>query len=88
MPPQDTSSAENLLALHALARKYTLVDGVAFAFIENSKGEVIVHTLGTFPPELQQGLPITGATAEPTAENYHCQEEPCTQPASPFLRDS
>jgi sensor histidine kinase regulating citrate/malate metabolism len=49
----------NLLALHALARKYTLVDGVAFAFIENSKGEVIVHTLGAFPPELQQGLPIT-----------------------------
>jgi len=50
----------NLLALHALARKYTLVDGVAFAFIENSRGEVIVHTLGAFPPELQQGLPITG----------------------------
>ena len=50
----------NLLALHALARKYTLLDGVAFAFIENSKGEVIVHTLGAFPPELQQGLPITG----------------------------
>ena len=50
----------NLLALHALARKYTLLDGVAFAFIENSKGEVIVHTLGAFPAELQQGLPITG----------------------------
>ena len=50
----------NLLALHALARKYTLLDGVAFAFIENTKGEVIVHTLGAFPPELQQGLPITG----------------------------
>ena len=49
----------NLLALHALARKYTLLDGVAFAFIENSKGEVVVHTLGDFPPELQQRLPIT-----------------------------
>lgn len=49
----------NFLALHALARKYTLLDGVAFAFIENSKGEVIVHTLGTFPPELQPGLAMT-----------------------------
>jgi HAMP domain-containing protein len=49
----------NLLALHALARKYSLLDGVAFAFIESSKGEVIVHTLGDFPPELQQRLPIT-----------------------------
>jgi HAMP domain-containing protein len=46
----------NLLALHALARKYTLLDGVAFAFIENSKGEVVVHTLGSWTPELQPGL--------------------------------
>ena len=50
----------NLLALHALARKYTLLDGVAFAFIENNKGEVIVHTLGAFPPELQPGAPMAG----------------------------
>jgi HAMP domain-containing protein len=46
----------NLLALHALARKYTLLDGVAFAFIENSKGEVMVHTLGSWTPDLQSGL--------------------------------
>ena len=35
----------NLLALHALARKATLLDSVAFASIENGKGEVVVHTL-------------------------------------------
>lgn len=46
----------NLLALHALARKATLLDGVAFALIENSKGEVMVHTLETVPPELQTAL--------------------------------
>jgi HAMP domain-containing protein len=50
----------NLLALHALARKYTLLDGVAYAFIEDRKGAVVAHTLGTFPPELQQGLTVTG----------------------------
>jgi two-component system, cell cycle sensor histidine kinase and response regulator CckA len=50
----------NLLALHALARKYTLLDGVAYAFIQDGKGNVVAHTLGTFPPELQQGLPRTG----------------------------
>lgn len=49
----------NLLALHALARKYTLFDGVAFAFIENNKGEVVVDTVGDFPPELRQRLSIT-----------------------------
>jgi HAMP domain-containing protein len=47
----------NLLALHALARKYTLHDGVAYAFIKDGKGNVVAHTLGTFPPELQQGPP-------------------------------
>ena len=52
-------AAGNLLALHALARKYTLFDGVAFAAIENAKGEVVVHTLGDFPPELQQQLSTT-----------------------------
>lgn len=44
----------NLLALHAFARKVTLLDGVAFASIENSQGEVVVDTLA---PELRPPLP-------------------------------
>jgi len=51
---------KNLLALHALARKYTLLDGVAYAFVADGKGEVVAHTLGTFPPELRQGLSVGG----------------------------
>src|SRR5688500_19168388 len=31
----------NLLALHALTRKYTLLDGVAYAFIRDGKGEIV-----------------------------------------------
>ena len=50
----------NLLALHALLRKYSLLDGVAYAFVEDNKGEVIAHTLETFPPEIQQGLSTSG----------------------------
>jgi HAMP domain-containing protein len=46
----------NLLALHALTSKYTLLDGVAYGFIKDSRGEIIAHTLGTFPPELRQGF--------------------------------
>ena len=30
---------KNLLALHSLASKYTLHDGVAYTFIQDSKGE-------------------------------------------------
>jgi two-component system, cell cycle sensor histidine kinase and response regulator CckA len=50
----------NLLALHALLRKYTLLDGVAYAFIEDNRGEIIAHTLETFPPEVRQGLSAGG----------------------------
>jgi type II secretory pathway predicted ATPase ExeA/HAMP domain-containing protein len=51
---------KNLLALNALARKYTLLDGVAYAFIEDGKGDIVAQTLGTFPAELRQGLPVGG----------------------------
>ena len=44
----------NSLALHALASKVTLLDGVAYAFIEDGKGEILAHTFGTFPVELRQ----------------------------------
>jgi len=48
---------KNLLALDALVTKYTRLDGVAYAFIEDGKGEIVAHTLGTFPTELREGLP-------------------------------
>ena len=44
----------NLLALSALATKYTLLNGVAYAFIEDANGKIMAHTLGTFPEELRQ----------------------------------
>jgi two-component system, cell cycle sensor histidine kinase and response regulator CckA len=50
----------NLLALHALLRKYSLLDGVAYAFIEDNRGEIIAHTFETFPPEVRQGLSASG----------------------------
>ena len=48
---------KNLLALHALARKYSLLDGVAYVFIEDNKGQILAHTLVTLPPELGEKLP-------------------------------
>jgi type II secretory pathway predicted ATPase ExeA/HAMP domain-containing protein len=51
---------KNLLALNALTRKYTLLDGLAYAFIEDGEGEIVAQTLGSFPPELRQGLPVGG----------------------------
>jgi HAMP domain-containing protein len=51
---------KNLLALHSLASKYTLHDGVAYTFIQDSGGEILAQTLGSFPEELRQTLPVAG----------------------------
>jgi HAMP domain-containing protein len=52
--------ARNPLGLHALLRKYALLDGVAYAFVEDNKGQIVAHTLNTVPPELQRGLGPAG----------------------------
>lgn len=51
---------KNLLGLHALASKYALLDEVAYAFVEDTRGEIVAHTLGSFPPELQPASSASG----------------------------
>jgi HAMP domain-containing protein len=51
---------KNLLALHALVSKYTLLDGVAYGFIQDAKGEIVAQTLGQFPRELRQAFVMAG----------------------------
>ena len=51
---------KNALELYSLVRKYALLQGVEYAFIEDGKGAVIAHTLGTFPPELKQTVSTEG----------------------------
>jgi HAMP domain-containing protein len=47
---------KNVLELAGLVRNYALLQGVEYAFIEDGKGEIIAHTLGTFPPELKEAV--------------------------------
>src|ERR671918_780056 len=49
-------ASKNLLALHTLARKYTLLDSVAYVFVEDGQGEIVAHTFGAFPDELRREL--------------------------------
>jgi HAMP domain-containing protein len=51
---------KNVLELYGLVRKYALLQGVEYAFIEDGKGEVIAHTLGIFPPELKETVSPEG----------------------------
>jgi HAMP domain-containing protein len=44
---------KNILELHALIAKYARLDGVAYVFIEDAKGEVLINSTGVLPPELR-----------------------------------
>jgi len=44
----------NVLDLHALVSKYSLLPGVAYALVRDGKGKVIAHNLGTLPQELRE----------------------------------
>jgi len=46
-------SRRNSLELDALIAKYGRLDGVAYAYIQDSKGEIIASSLQPFPPELK-----------------------------------
>ncbi len=49
---------KNVLRLDVLITKYSLLKGVAYAFIEDGKGEIIAHSLRTFPPQLRKRLTL------------------------------
>lgn len=46
----------NVLELYALVTKYSLLSGVAYAFIIDGKGKILAHSPGVFPPELSDSL--------------------------------
>jgi sensor histidine kinase regulating citrate/malate metabolism len=43
---------KNILELHALVTKYARIDGSAYAFIDNGKGQILAHSLRNFPADL------------------------------------
>jgi sensor histidine kinase regulating citrate/malate metabolism len=44
---------KNILELSALLTKYARLEGAAYAFIEDSNGQIVAHSLRPLPPELQ-----------------------------------
>lgn len=57
----------NVLELNALVAKYALLDGIAYVFIEDTKGNVIANSLGVLPPELK---PSSSQALRETAESF------------------
>ncbi|HEV8722683.1 MAG TPA: HAMP domain-containing protein [Candidatus Binatia bacterium] len=52
------AATKNLLALHAQVSKYALLDGVAYAFIEDRNGKILAHSLGIFPEEIRPSIDL------------------------------
>jgi sensor histidine kinase regulating citrate/malate metabolism len=49
---------KNVLELHALVTKYARMDGSAYAFIDDGKGQILAHSLHSFPADLGETLTI------------------------------
>jgi HAMP domain-containing protein len=75
---------KNLLELNTLLQKYTFLDGLAYAFVQDSEGAIVAHTLGTFPPQLRQGLPV-GRQRVATQRELSLQEKPIYETSVPVL---
>ncbi|HEX9788366.1 MAG TPA: HAMP domain-containing protein [Candidatus Binatia bacterium] len=58
-------SRKSTLELDALAAKYGRLDGVAYAFIQDSKGEILASSMNPFPIELKDAGG-TGASSRVT----------------------
>jgi HAMP domain-containing protein len=48
--------ARNSLQLHALMTKYALLDGVAYAFIQDTKGSILARSPGSFPTQVLESF--------------------------------
>jgi HAMP domain-containing protein len=75
---------QNPLALHALAAKYTLFEGVAYVYINDTRGEVIAHTLSSFPQQLREGASST-AQREPQRRTFSLQDKTVYETSVPVL---
>ena len=60
-------ASKNLLALNALARKYTLHDGTAYAFVRDGQRDIVAHTFGSLPEVIRQRQFVGGDHSTPAA---------------------
>jgi HAMP domain-containing protein len=52
------ASRKSTLELDALIAKYGRLDGVAYAYIQDPRGEILVSSLQPFPPELRESASV------------------------------
>src|ERR1044072_4470533 len=75
-----TRRCKSSLELDALVAKYGRLDGVAYAFVQDTKGEVLVSSLQPFPTELKDA---GGASA--ASRTTHLRGKTVYETRSPLL---
>lgn len=76
--------SKNQLGLHALAAKYTLFEGVAYVYINDTNGDIITQTLGNFPKQLREGF-TAGAQREARRRTVSLQDKTVYETSVPVL---
>lgn len=51
-------AGKNFLAVHALASKYTFLEGTVYAFVRDSDGRIVAHSFSDVPEDVHRGLSV------------------------------
>jgi two-component system cell cycle sensor histidine kinase/response regulator CckA len=73
----------NLLEVHAFVAKYGRLEGVAYVFVQDSKGEIVAHSLKSFPAELKPAASSAPRDVERRSVSY--QRSAVRETAVPLL---
>jgi two-component system, cell cycle sensor histidine kinase and response regulator CckA len=77
-------AGRNTLALNALAGKYTLNDGVAYAYVEDGQGEIVAQTFGRVPEDLQSAT-VSGTGREVGQREWRWNGRTIYETSAPVL---
>jgi len=76
-------SRKNGLALDAFVAKYGRLDGVAYAYVQDPKDQILATSLQPLPAELKESAQVQQTTYLQRANNKRAREVSLRDPGSP-----
>ena len=76
--------SKNILELYALLAKYARLNGVAYAFIEDSHGQIVSHSIRPFPREITT-TPMPDGRKQVSTRVVNLQGNPVYETSVPIL---
>ena len=78
-------SRRGVLELDALVAKYGRLEGVAYAFVQDAKGEILASSAQPFPEDLKSTLGADYQTSSTTAREIRLRGRPVRENRAPVL---